>query len=140
MSGINSGRVMVGGIAAAVVIGAVEGIGSTLYTEDLTGLLGQHGIVLDMTATGPAVSGLLTSLIAGISIVYLYALARPRLGPGPRSAIRIGTVMWVAAYITQLLGWNMLGIFPMGMLALWGAIGLVEMVLAALVGAWIYKE
>jgi hypothetical protein len=38
------------------------------------------------------------------------------------------------------VGYQMLGIFPNQMLALWGVVGLVEMILAGLAGAWLYRE
>jgi hypothetical protein len=34
----------------------------------------------------------------------------------------------------------MLGIYPNGMLVMWGVVGLLEMMVAAMVGAWIYRE
>jgi hypothetical protein len=30
--------------------------------------------------------------------------------------------------------------YPTGMLVMWGIVGIVEMIIAALVGGWIYKE
>ena len=34
----------------------------------------------------------ITSLVSGFLLCWLYVLARPRLGPGPKTAILVGTV------------------------------------------------
>ncbi len=34
----------------------------------------------------------------------------------------------------------MLGPFPNGLLATWGVLGLVEMIIVAMVGGWLYRE
>lgn len=73
-------------------------------------------------------------------MVFSYAVARPRFGPGPKTAITVAVALWVGGYLLSLFGYQMLGLFPGRMLVLWGRVGLVEMVLAALVGGWIYLQ
>jgi hypothetical protein len=80
------------------------------------------------------------SLIVGFALVFFYAAARPRFGPGPKTAVIVAVALWVGGYLLNLLGYRMIGLFPAGMLVLWGAIGLVEMILAGILGAWIYRE
>ena len=38
------------------------------------------------------------------------------------------------------MGYSMMGLFPSKLLVTWGLIGLVEMIVAGLVGAWLYRE
>ena len=67
-------------------------------------------------------------------------MARARLGPGPRTAVTVAVMLFVGGYMLWLLGYRMMGLFSDGLLLAWGAIGLVEMVLAALLGGYIYRE
>jgi len=67
-------------------------------------------------------------------------MARARLGPGPRTAVTVALALFVGGYLLWLLGYRMMGLFPDRLLLSWGVIGLVEMVLAALLGGYLYRE
>jgi hypothetical protein len=139
MRGINVNRWLLGGTVAGVVIWMVEGAASFIYMGDMSAALDTHGLSMEMTPVSVSIT-LLVSLIMGWAAVFLYAAARPRLGPGPKTALVIGTVLWAATYLTSILGYVLIGLYPNGMLAIWAAAGAVEMFLGALVGAWIYRE
>jgi hypothetical protein len=38
------------------------------------------------------------------------------------------------------MGYGMIGLYERSLLMLWGAVGFIEMMPAALLGAWIYRE
>lgn len=139
MSGINVRRWLGGGVAAGVVVWVVEGLASLVYEDATTEALAAHGLAVAMSAS-VIVWSLVVSLIAGLVLVFLYAAARPRFGPGPRTAIVVAVALWAGGYLLSLIGYHLLGLFPSGLLTLWGAVGLLEMILAALVGGWIYRE
>jgi hypothetical protein len=80
------------------------------------------------------------SLLVGLTLVFFYAAARPRFGPGPKTAIIVAVVLWFGGYLINIVGYGMVGLYPTSMLAIWAVQGLVEMVIAALVGGWIYRE
>jgi hypothetical protein len=52
----------------------------------------------------------------------------------------VAVVLWCGGYLLSLVGYQAVGMYPTGMLVMWGIIGIVEMIIAALVGGWIYKE
>lgn len=139
MSGINVGRWLAGGVVAGLVIWLIEGAASVLYMDDMRAALDAHGITFEMSAAMWVLS-ILVSLLLGLALVFFYAAARPRFGPGPRTAVIVAVGLWVAGYLLSLIGYYMLGLYPGGMLVLWGVIGLVEMIVAAVAGAWIYRE
>ncbi|HSD67576.1 MAG TPA: hypothetical protein VLF95_12780, partial [Vicinamibacteria bacterium] len=89
MGGIDAKRWLLGGVAAGVFIWVVEGLASMLYMADMTAALEAHGLSMGMSA-GAVVMSVVMSLIAGLTIVFLYAMARARLGPGPRTAVVAG--------------------------------------------------
>jgi hypothetical protein len=105
----------------------------------LQSALEAHNLSYGMSAKVVIIS-VLVSLLAGLTIIFFYAASRPRFGPGPRTAVIVAVVLWIGSYFLSLVGYYLLGLFPTGLLAIWGAVGLVEMVIAALAGGWIYRE
>jgi len=94
---------------------------------------------MEMSA-GILVLSILVSLIVGLTIVFFYAVGRSRFGPGPKTAVIIAVVLWIGGYLVSLIGYHMVGLYSGHLLIHWGLIGLVEMIIAALVGGWIYRE
>lgn len=139
MGGIDTKRWLLGGLAAGVLIWLIEGVASMLYMGDMKTALEPHGLSMEMTA-GAFATTVVVSLLAGLTIVFIYAMARARLGPGPRTAVVAGVVFFLGSTLISILGWSMLGLFPSGMLVTWAVVGLVEAVVAALLGGYVYRE
>jgi len=78
--------------------------------------------------------------LLGIAAVWLYAAIRTRYGPGPKTAIRAGLVIWVIAVFLPNLGNYSVDLFPVRLLVISSVVSLVEFVIATLVGARLYKE
>jgi len=80
------------------------------------------------------------TLVLGIVLVWLYALIRSRLGPGPKTAVIAAFIMWFGVYLyTGAINGTLLQI-PMNFILIGFVWGLVEYVLAALAGAALYSE
>lgn len=139
MAGINGRRWVAGGLAAGLVVWLLEGAASVVYMDDMQAALQRVGLSLQMNATMWALS-VVVSLIVGFALVFFYAAARPRFGPGPKTAVVVAVGLWASGYLLSLIGYYMVGIYPTGMLMVWGVAGLVEMIVAALVGGWVYRE
>ena len=139
MGGINVTRLVLGGFAAGAVVWALEGLSSIFYMDDAEAALEAANLSMDMTVDTWIIT-VVVSLIVGFSLVFLYAAARPRFGPGPKTAATVAVVLWFASYLVSLLGYQMIGLYPKSMLALWGLVGLIELILAAMVGGWVYRE
>ncbi len=76
----------------------------------------------------------------GITTVWVYAAARPRLGPGPKSAAIVAIPIWIAGFLIPTVGYVVQGMFPTNLAILVGVWGLVEIIAAAIAGAWLYTE
>lgn len=139
MGGINGGRLLAGAAAAGALIWLLEGAFGLLYVDQMTAVLADHGLGMQMSPSIIALT-LVASLLAGLSVVFFYALARPRLGPGPRTAVIVAIGLWVGGWLLALIGYRMIGLYPVRLLAMWGATGLLEMILAGVLGAWVYRE
>jgi len=82
----------------------------------------------------------LVILAIGVTLVWLYAAVRPRLGPGPLTALKVGlTVAAIASLPSSLAlyAWTGLG----GYVAMWWGLELfLGCIVAALVGAAVYRD
>jgi hypothetical protein len=76
----------------------------------------------------------------GLAGVWLYAAIRPRFGAGPRTATIAAVVTWFLVIPVPLLGLLPTGWFGRRFAVLWSIEGLVVMVIAVVVGAWLYRE
>jgi hypothetical protein len=139
MAGINMPRVVLGGLVAGLVINIFEAVGSFLYMEEMQAALEAHDLAFDMTPGMMALS-VAMGFVAGFVAVWFYAACRPRFGPGPGTAARVALLLFLGGYFLAILGYSFLGIYPTGVLTIWAGIALVEMVLATIAGAWVYKE
>lgn len=139
MSGINVQRWMLGGLAAGILLWLLEGAASMIYMEDMAAVMAEHNLAMEMDSSGLILS-LLVSLLVGFTAVFFYAAARPRFGPGPRTAVIVAVGLSMGGFLVSLLGYAMLGLFPTRMLVMWGVIGFAEMIVITLAGAWVYKE
>jgi hypothetical protein len=138
MGHINSGRVLVGGIVAGIVINIFESVtNGWLLAADWATAMQALGRQMPSSAIPVFV---FWGFLVGVSAVWLYAAARTRFGPGPRTAVLTGLAFWVIGYVfPNLITWA-LAIFPSRLLAITTLVGLVEIVVASLAGASIYKE
>ena len=139
MNGINNGRVIGGGLVAGVVIEIGEflrdGVLLADRVADFTKALG-----LSAPSAGVlAFNGLLV-LAMGIVTVWLYAAIRPRFGPGPRTAVVAGVVVWLLLFVFQLAFLASVGVLPGDYVLIACVWTLVEVPLAAVAGAWLYVE
>jgi hypothetical protein len=139
MGGINVTRWLAGGVVAGIVMWVIEGAASMLYMEEMQTVMEGLGLNMEMTA-GSWIMTILMSLLTGLVVVFFYAAARPRFGPGPKTAVTVAVVLFLGGMLIQLLGYGMMGLFPTRLLLIWGGIGLVEMILVSLAGAWVYRE
>jgi hypothetical protein len=139
MGGINIGRWLAGGIVAGVLMWLIEGVASQLYFAEMTAALDKAGLSMQMTATVWALT-VVVSLLVGLGTVFFYALARPRLGPGPKTAAIVAVAAFLGFYMPGMLGYRMIGLYPDSLIVEWSVVGLVELVVVTIVGAWVYRE
>jgi len=138
MKSINWGRVILGGIAAGIVVNVSEFLLNEVVlkkaNEDAMKALGRT-----MPESGGTVLiWILWGFLLGIVAVWLYAAVRPRYGAGAATAVKTGVAVWILSPLfSSIVFWN-LGLFPFNpMILVWT---LVETVLATVVGAWLYRE
>lgn len=139
MARINRGRVLLGGLVAGLIINISEAILNVPVLgarwEEAMGALG-----LPPASSGAIGLFVFLGFVLGIITVWLYAAMRTRFGPGPMTAFVAGLTVWFLAYLYGSVGLVAMGLFPFNLTLIALVWGLVEMILAALAGAWLYKE
>lgn len=134
------GRIILGGLVAGIVYFIGDGIvHGALLKQHWAEILGAIHVDPEKALKTPAVFGIY-DLLKGLIVVWVYAAIRPRLGPGPKTAVIAGVIVWLAAIPLPLIGLIPMKFFGAGFVALWAAYALVPMILGALAGAWIYRE
>ena len=139
MSGINTGRVLLGGLLAGLVIN----IGEFILNMFVIGSRMEEfyeRLNLEQPGGGAMAAYVVMGFVIGITTVWVYAAARPRLGPGPQSAAIAAMPIWIAAWLAPIVGYVVQGMATTGLGVLIGAWGLVELILASVAGAWLYTE
>lgn len=139
MHDINVGRMILSGAVAGLVLWLAEGGASVVIMGDMEAALAAHGLSMELSA-GIMAMTVVVSLIAGLVLMFFYAAIRPRFGPGPRTAVIAAVALWFGGYLLSLIGYGMIGLYPTRLLATWATIGLVEMIVAALIGGALYRE
>jgi hypothetical protein len=139
MGHINYAGVLKGGIAAGVVMNISEIIlnvpvagaqmSKELAARNLAPVTESQGVVF-----------VVITLLLGIATVWLYAAIRPRFGAGPGTAICAGLVVWALSYLNTAITMGVLGINSMGIVLLVVVWTAIEMIIAAAVGGYLYRE
>jgi hypothetical protein len=139
MNNINLGSVLLGGLLAGLVLN----VGEVLFNDVVLGtqmrdFFARYG----MPEPGGAflIAAVTLTFAVGILLVFLYALIRSRLGPGMKTALVAGLILWFAVYIySGVVNALMFGL-PIKVMALGIVWGLLEYLVAAMAGGWVYKE
>jgi len=140
MNSINMSRVLLGGLAATVVLNASDGILNSVILAD------QWAAYMQSIGKAPAFAAsqiagfMINGLILGVAMVWLYAAIRPRFGPGPGTALRAGAAVWVIGYLVPNVAYIIGGLAPGKLTVVTTIAGIAQTALAALAGGWVYKE
>ena len=139
MAGINTSRVVIGGLIAGLIINVSEYIQNVpVFGAEMDAALKARN--LDPIG-GSAIAVFVTlSFVLGLILVWLYAAIRPRFGAGPKTAASAGIVVWFLSYFFTSVSFGVMGLFPSKLLLIGLVWGLVELMVAGVVGAYFYSE
>jgi hypothetical protein len=138
MGKINGARVILGGLAAGVVINVFEFLlNGVILQKDMEAAVGALNRQL-----GAAELAMFTcwAFLIGVFAVWLYAAIRPRYGAGPKTAVVAGIAVWCLGYLLAAVTPFALKLFPPNVMAIGLVVGLIEVIAGTLLGAKIYRE
>jgi len=140
MGKMNWPRIILGGVVAGILCFIGDGVVHGVLLRDRWAQV-MAGIGRKMTEEPSHMLYYAAyDLAKGLVGVWLYAAIRPRFGPGGRTAIIAAVATWALVIPIALLGLLPLGIFGRRFALIWSIDGLVVMLIALLVGAWLYRE
>jgi len=140
MGKINAGRVLLGGLLAGIVINVFEFVFSgVVFKDDIAAAMAALNRTMDMSGGAMAIY-ICWGFLIGILAVWFYAAVRPRFGAGARTAVKTGIAMWLLVNVQTTISIAPMGLFPRRLMTVGVVVSLVEIVLATLLGAWLYKE
>ena len=140
MSEINTTGVLKGGLAAALIMNISEFILNVpVAGAQMTAELSARNLPAADSGAQIAVFVGLTAML-GFITVWLYAAMRPRLGPGPKTAMCAGLTVWTCSYLYTAVTTGTIGIHSMGLVVLIIVWSLIEMLVASAVGGYLYHE
>ena len=141
MARINWGRLILGGLIAAIILFFTDGfIHERLVKADW------HAIYAGLRATEPEPHGASMAYFAlyelgrGLIALLFYATMRTHFGAGPKTAVLAGIACWIAFSVAGPAQFIPLGFFSNALWLKVGALHLVTTILATIAGAAIYKD
>jgi uncharacterized membrane protein len=139
MTGINVARVLIGGFVAGLVINIGESVfNGWLFASDLQAAVAR--LNLPPIGGNAIATFVMLAFALGIAMVWLYAAIRPRYGAGVNTALCAGAAVWFFAFAYPSIGFLAMGLFPTRLTVIGLVWGLGELLLAAVAGAWLYRE
>lgn len=140
MDKMNWGRIVLGGLVAGVIINASE------YVTNGVILAQRWSDAMKGIGKPEAVSGaqmseyIILGFIFGIAALWMYAAIRPRYGAGPKTAVCAGLAVWALGYLLGSANAMISHVLPRRLMAISILVGLAEMVVGTLAGAYFYRE
>ena len=139
MGKINVMRVLLGGLLAGLVLNIGEYLLNRIVLAEQWSGSGADSELAEF-GVGQMASGVIIMFVFGIALMWIYAAIRPRFGAGPKTAVIAGLTMWSIAWLLTGASFITVGIFPVGQMVVSIIWGLFEVPMAALAGAWLYRE
>jgi len=142
MGKMNVPRIVLGGVVAGILCFIGDGI---VHGTLLKQLWAEAMLNLGRKAAAEPppvhmVYYLAYDLAKALVGVWLYAAIRPRFGAGPRTAVIAAVATWALVIPISVLGILPAAFFGRRLALWWSVDGLVVMVIAIVIGAWLYKE
>jgi len=137
---MNWSRLILGGLIAGVIIDVFEYVtNGVILADEWAGAMKAVGKPETLSSL-QMVAFNIWGLAMGVLALWLYAAIRPRFGAGPKTAICAGAAVWALGYLMGSAGDFITHVLPRRLLAISIAVGLVEIIVATLAGAYFYRE
>src|SRR6185503_10727346 len=97
MSGINTTKVVAGGLLAGVVFNIIDFlINGFLMVKDFAANAARLGLdPASQSSPDVITTWVIVDFILGLAVVFIYAAIRPRFGPGVKTALIAAVLLWI---------------------------------------------
>lgn len=137
---MNTKRILLGGLVAGVVMNVIDGVINGLVLAPRYTAMSEAGLLLSEPRLPFMPLWVLLVFTMGLVVAWLYAIARPRLGPGPKTAILVALAVgfaWGVPTNFSMANWATFGRFLPFM---WCVSAFLESIAGTLVAGALYKE
>ena len=138
MGKINVGRVILGGLLAGLVMSVSEYVLNTYVVAAETSEVLQR-LGLTQISSNQIVGFVILTFVLGIVLIWIYAAMRPRFGAGVKTAVVAAVTVWLLGMLSAT-GDVIVGVMSADSMIVPGVWSLVETIVAAIAGAWVYQE
>jgi hypothetical protein len=139
MGKINTGRVILGGLVTGVIANFIEDVLNGTYLAPQW-RKAMASLDRPMIGMDRVIELNLTGFVLGITAIWIYAAIRPRFGAGPKTGVYAALATWAIGYFVADATPALMDMFPMRITAVLLGVGLVEIIVATLAGAYFYRE
>jgi hypothetical protein len=139
---MNTGKVLIGGVVAGVVMNVIDFIVNMFIVGDRMKAETEAfkpGLSDQMMSSSTMVSYIVMDFVLGFALIWTYAAIRPRFGPGIKTASYAAILFWILAGIF-MSGYLHMGMMSSGLWFTFAVLGLVNFLLSAWAGAKFYTE
>ena len=141
MASINWGRLILGGLVAAIMMFFADGfIHGRIVSADWSAAYAGLRAAEPEPHGSSMVYFALYELGRGLIAMLFYATMRTHFGPGPKTAVFAGIASWLAFSLTGPAQFIPLGFFSTALWMKVGAMHLVTSIVSTIVGAAMYKD
>ena len=141
MAGINTGKVVVGGLVAGLVFNVGDMVSNAvILAEDYRQAVSSLGLdPARMETLAGVLPWIVIDFVYGLLVVWTYAAIRPRCGPGPKTALAAGMII-LTSFMLLFTGFTTMGIFPAALYFKQLVFSIIFVSLGSLAGARVYSE
>lgn len=139
---INTGKVVVGGVIAGIVMLVIDFLSQKFWLgPQATAQFDAYkpGSSEAMMSGSAMIVYPIIEILLGITLIWVYAAIRPRFGPGPRTAVCAVLPIWIASSASYY-GYLSMGMMTAGLWWTFSLVGLLTMIVATMAGAKFYSE
>ena len=140
MKKINTGRALLGGLVAAVIIDLIEGVmNGVVLKDDWKSAMVALGKTGEMSG-GAIVVYNIVGLLIGVVGVWMYSAIISRYGKGSLTAAKAGLVVWVLVSVLPNLLQMPSGLISSQLMTTSVVVDFIAMMLGITMGALLYRE
>jgi hypothetical protein len=136
---MNSKRILLGGLAAAVPMFGLDVLFHALVLKDRYAFFAEVGRIVTPDRETWVILAL-TEVVVGLMLASAYAVARKGLGPGPRTALVVGAILGVLYGVPAHVGSVLMLNLGKGIPFYWAVLGTAQCVVGTLVAGRLYKD
>lgn len=137
---MNYKRILIGGIVAGLIINILNLLVFLLFTKEKYASLQAKGFFAPSPRLPFAPLWILGMFIMGILLAWFYAVSRPRLGAGPKTALLVSFIISLMVHTPYNFAEASFAITGRYLPLVHMVSGIIIFVIAGYVAGWIYQE